>query len=191
MIIVFGGAFNPPTIAHKEIYHHVVKHLPCKKFIFLPVSNLYTKRSLASDHHRHKMLELMTEDLSNVRISTMEFDDSDYLGTYQSLIRIQESHPSEEVVFVIGADNLAKLDKWINAEALLNDFRFIVINRNHMDIEKAIKDHPMLTNHIDSFIILPDFDIKISSTSFRENFDKALVCDKVYDYIQTHQLYRG
>jgi nicotinic acid mononucleotide adenylyltransferase len=55
----------------------------------------------------------------------MECEDSDYLGTYQSLIRIQEANPTEEVVFVIGADNLAKLHKWINAESLLSEFRFI------------------------------------------------------------------
>lgn len=191
MIVVFGGAFNPPTIAHQAIYHHVTKHLPCTKFIYLPVSNLYTKRSLASNFHRLEMLKLMTKDLPNVVVSTMEFDDSDYLGTYQSLIRIQDNYPSEEIVFVIGADNLAKLHKWINAESLLSDFRFVVINRNHTPIEKAIMDNPALAKHRENFIILPDFDIEISSTSFRENFDQSLVTDEVYHYILIHQLYRS
>ena len=191
MIIVFGGAFNPPTVAHQAIYHHVVKHLPCQKFIYLPVSNLYTKRSLASNYHRLEMLKLMTKDLESVHVSSMEFDDSDYLGTYQSLIRIQDNYPSEEIVFVIGADNLEKLHKWINAESLLSDFRFVVINRNHTDIEQAIIDNPMLAKHRSSFIILPEFNLEISSTSFRENFDQSLVCDEVYDYIQIHHLYRS
>ena len=191
MIIVFGGAFNPPTIAHLAIYHHVMKHLPCKEFVFLPVSNLYTKRSLASDHHRQQMLQLMTSNLPNVKVSSMEFDDPDYLGTYRSLIRIQEKFPNEEIVFVIGADNLPKLHKWINAESLLSDFRFIVINRSHTDIKAALMANPMLANHFDQFIILPDFDVDISSTSFRDSFDKSLVTDEVYDYIRIHQLYRG
>lgn len=191
MIVVFGGAFNPPTIAHQAIYHHVMKHLPCHQFIYLPVSNLYTKRSLASNFHRLEMLKLMTKELSNVSVSTMEFDDSDYLGTYQSLIRIQDNYPAEEIVFVIGADNLEKLHKWINAESLLTEFRFVVINRNHTDIEQAILNNPVLAKHRQSFIILPDFDIEISSTSFRENFDRNLVIDEVYDYIQIHQLYRS
>ena len=191
MIIVFGGAFNPPTIAHLAIYHHILKHLPCSNFIYLPVSNLYTKRSLASNFHRLEMLKLMIKDLPKASISTMEFDDSDYLGTYQSLIRFQDNYPNEEIVFVIGADNLAKLHKWINAESLLSDFRFVVINRSHTDIKKAIMDNPALTKHIDNFIILPDFDIEISSTTFRENFDQSLVTDEVYHYIQIHQLYRS
>lgn len=191
MIVVFGGAFNPPTVAHLGIYHHVVKHLPCSKFIYLPVSNLYTKRSLASNHHRLEMLKLLTKGLDNVQVSTMEFDDSDYLGTYQSLIRIQEIYPNEEVVFVIGADNLAKLHKWINAESLLSDFRFVVINRNHTDIDQAIMENPVLAKHRQAFIILPDFNIDISSTSFRENFDPSLVNREIYDYIQIHQLYRS
>lgn len=191
MIVVFGGAFNPPTVAHLGIYHHVVKHLPCSKFIFLPVSNLYTKRSLASNYHRLEMLKLLTKDLDNVQVSTIEFDDSDYLGTYQSLIRIQDTYPNHEVVFVIGADNLAKLHKWINAESLLSDFRFVVINRNHTNIEQVIMENPVLAKHRQSFIILPDFDVEISSTSFRENFNPSLVSQEVFDYIQIHQLYRS
>ncbi len=191
MIVVFGGAFNPPTIAHQAIYHHVIKHLPCTKFIYLPVSNLYTKRSLASNFHRLEMLKLMTRGLSNVSVSTMEFDDPDYLGTYQSLIRIQDNYPSEQIVFVIGADNLAKLHKWINAESLLSEFKFVVINRNHTDIEGAIMGNPTLAKHRDNFIILPHFDVEISSTTFRENFDQSLVSDEVYHYILIHQLYRS
>jgi len=191
MIIVFGGAFNPPTVAHKAIYHHVMKHLPCKEFIFLPVSNLYTKRSLASNQHRLAMLQLLTKELPNVKVSTMEFDDSDYQGTYQSLIRIQESYPNDEVLFVIGADNLAKLHKWINADNLLSDFRFIIINRHQTDIQKAIDQNPVLSAHKTRFIILPDFDLKASSTSFRDSFDPSLVTDSVFNYINIHHLYRG
>ncbi len=189
MIVVFGGAFNPPTKAHQAIYHHVMKHLPCSLFIYLPVSNLYTKRSLASNFHRIEMLKLLIRDLPNAIVSSMECEDSDYLGTYQSLIRIQEANPTEEVVFVIGADNLAKLHKWINAESLLSEFRFIVINRNQTDIEAAIMSNPMLASHRHQFILLPDFNVDISSTQFRETMDQAAVTKPIYEYIQINHLF--
>ena len=65
MIAVFGGAFNPPTVAHKAICEHVLRHLDCQEFIFLPVSSQYTKRSLASNFHRLQMLTAMTKGMPN------------------------------------------------------------------------------------------------------------------------------
>jgi len=190
MIVVFGGAFNPPTIAHKEIYFYVRQHLEVKEFIYLPVSSQYTKRSLASNYHRLQMLNLMTKGLPGVKVSTMEFDDPEYRGTYQSLIRIQEAHPDEIVAFIIGADNLPKLEKWINIKSLLREFKFIVINRNHSDIRLMIGADPLLKEFPDSFITLPDFDVNVSSTAFRGTLDPGSVTTEVYDYIMIHQLYK-
>lgn len=190
MIAVFGGAFNPPTVAHKAICEHVVSHLPIREFIFLPVSSQYTKRSLASNYHRLAMLKAMTAGMDGVSVSPMELDDPDYLGTYQSLVRIQESHQGRRVAFVIGADNLPKLHKWINAAGLVSEFKFIVINRDRQNLEAAIAADPFLSAHRDAFLILPDFDSPISSTTFRETFDPALVTPEVDEYVKTHQLYR-
>ena len=191
MIVVFGGAFNPPTLAHLDIYHHVKQHVDCEKFIYLPVSSLYTKRSLASNHHRFQMLKLMTEGYPDIEVSGMEFDDSDYLGTYQSLLRFQERYQESEIAFLIGADNLPKLHKWINAASLLNDFRFIVVNRNHQDLNKVISADPFLSQHQDNFIVLPEFHVEISSTAFRDSLNLGFVAKDVGEYITIHQLYRG
>jgi len=191
VIVIFGGAFNPPTRAHLEIYRHVRKHVLFRKFIFLPVSSLYTKRSLASNQHRYQMLKLLVEGLEDVEVSTLELEDTDYLGTYQSLIRIQEHYPKEELAFLIGADNLTKLHKWINARSLVAEFKFIVINRNQSDIGGLIGNDPFLSEFSKQFIILPHFDYAMSSTRFRETFDELLLTKEVFSYINTHQLYRG
>lgn len=191
MVVIFGGAFNPPTIAHKEIYFHVKRSVEFREFVYLPVSNLYTKRSLASNFHRLQMLQLMTRDLEDVSVSTMEFDDSDYLGTYQSMLRFQEKYPNEELAFVIGADNLKKIHKWINATSLLSDFKFIVLNRNQTNMNEYIKNDEFLKDFQSSFIVLPNFDMEISSTTFRETFDPTIVSEEVYDYIMIQGLYRG
>jgi len=191
MIVIFGGAFNPPTVAHREIYFHIKEHLPIEKFIYLPVSNLYTKRSLVSNPHRLAMLKLLTRDLPDVEVSTMEFDDSDYKGTYQTMLRFQEKYQDKDLAFVIGADNLVKLYKWINAKSLLNEFKFIVINRSKTDIISYIQNDAFLKEHQDTFIILPDFDHEVSSSAFRESFDPIYVTNEVYQYIMENELYRG
>jgi nicotinate-nucleotide adenylyltransferase len=188
MVIVFGGAFNPPTIAHKEIYFHIKKYVDFDKFIYLPVSNLYTKSSLIANVHRLNMLELMVSEMDNAYVSDLEMVDSDFMGTYHSLVRLQEKY-NDEVAFVIGADNLNNIRNWKNAKSLLAEFKFIVISRDKIDINSILEKDKALAKHKENFIILPGFDMSISSTVFRETFDPSYVPEKVFGYIMTHELY--
>ncbi|MCF7925928.1 MAG: adenylyltransferase/cytidyltransferase family protein, partial [Candidatus Izimaplasma sp.] len=129
MQIVFGGAFNPVTNAHIEIYHFLKQEFPQATVTFLPVSSAYTKSSLASNYHRLNMLRLALGHYEDVTISTLEMNDSDFLGTYQSLIRLSDLD-DEEIYFVMGADNLKYLDQWKNAAGLLSEFKFIILGRD-------------------------------------------------------------
>ena len=190
MKIVFGGAFNPVTHAHIEVYKYVMSKMDANEFIFLPVSNAYTKSELESNFNRKNMLELATIDHKNTSISFLELEDSDYLGTYQSLIRLSDKY-NEEIAFVVGADNLFKMHKWINIHGILSEFKIIVLGRNSININKLIKDDIVLNKHLNSFIIYEDFELNISSTRFRETFDKELVNSEVYEYIIKNELFRG
>jgi len=117
-------------------------------------------------------------------------DDSNFLGTYQSLIRLYDKD-NEKIAFVIGADNLPLIEKWINVEGILSEFKIIVLGRNNIDISNIIKNNPLLSKFSDSFIRFDDFKENISSTSFRDSFDKNLVNELVYEYIIDNSLYRG
>lgn len=190
MRIVFGGAFNPVTIGHMKIVEFLKEKYPKCKFTFLPVSSAYTKRSLASNFHRLNMLNLAIEGLEDVNVSPLELNDSDFLGTYQSLIRLSDMY-DEEIYFVMGADNLQTIDKWINASGLLSEFKFIVLARNTIDIEKQLKAHPLLKKFSENFVIYKNFDMNVSSTEFRKTFNKDFVPKEVYDYIIDNNLYGG
>ena len=189
MKVIFGGAFNPVTKAHIKVYEYVMNKVQADEFIFLPVSSAYTKSDLASNYHRLNMLELAIKDLDNVRVSELEMNDSDFLGTYQSLIRFSDSE-QVDVGFVIGADNLMGMHLWINIEGILSEFKIIVLSRYGIDIDKIIDSNPILKKHKNSFIICEDFQVDISSTHFRENFNPEFVPGKVYEYISENGLYK-
>ncbi len=190
MKIVFGGAFNPVTNAHILVYKFLKKKLKVEEFIFLPVSNAYTKSELASNYHRLNMLKIATKQFNDVVISDLEINDLNYLGTYQALIRLADKKNSE-LSFVIGADNLLKMHKWINIEGILSEFKIIVLGRNKLNIEKIISENELLNKFKKSFLIYEQFDVDISSTSFRKTFDKTKLDSEVYQYIIDHNLYRG
>lgn len=190
MKIVFGGAFNPVTNAHIEVYKYVMSKIKADEFIFLPVSNAYTKSELVSNFHRKNMLELTIKDYRDISICNLEIEDSNYLGTYQSLIRLSDKFDTE-ITFVVGADNLLNMHKWININGILSEFKIIVLGRNNIDTNKLIKEDKVLNKYYNSFIIYEDFKLDISSTNFRESFNKELVNNKVYEYIIKNKLYRG
>lgn len=190
MIVVFGGAFNPVTNGHIEVCDFVLNKFQDATFLFLPVSSAYTKSDLASNYDRLSMLEKAIGERKNVTISKMEMSDTNFLGTYQSLIRISDGY-QEDVYFIVGADNLIGMDQWINIGGLLSDFKFIVLGRDGIDINKYIDSNYTLKKHKDAFIIFEDFKINVSSTQFRKTFDQSLVPKVVYDYIIEHELYVG
>lgn len=188
MKVIFGGAFNPVTNAHIAVYQYVINKVKAEEFIFLPVSSAYTKSELVSNYHRLNMLQLALDDFEGVRVSDLEMNDSDFLGTYQSLIRFGDGENCQ-LGFVIGADNLINMEDWINIEGILSEFTIIVLSRNGLDINKLIDDNPTLSKHKQSFIICDDFNVDISSTGFRKSLRKEEVPEKVYSYIVDNGLY--
>ncbi|MFW5865419.1 MAG: nicotinate-nicotinamide nucleotide adenylyltransferase, partial [Candidatus Izemoplasmataceae bacterium] len=151
MHIIYGGAFNPPTKAHLQVYHFLKKELDFDTFIYLPVSSAYTKGELASNYHRLRMLKLMTKDYPDIQISDLEMIDNEFLGTYQSLIRLSDDLEGP-CAFVIGSDNLKDLHTWKMAESLLSEFKFIVLNRQQ-DIKSIIDENPILKKHEHNLIL--------------------------------------
>ena len=190
MIVVFGGAFNPVTNAHIKVYEYVTDRFTNSKFVFLPVSSAYTKSDLASDYHRVNMLKIALKGKENTSVNHIEITDSDFLGTYQSLIRIADRY-EDDVYFVVGADNLNGMERWINIEGILSDFKIIVLGRNRIDSKKIILRNKILKRYLNKFIIFEDFDVEISSTGFRDTLDQNLVPEEVYKYIVENELYRG
>ncbi len=188
MHVVYGGAFNPPTVAHLEAYHFLKSRLPVKRFTYLPVSNAYTKSELASDYHRLNMLRLMIQGLEDVDISELEIKDDSFKGTYQSLVRLSDDNVGT-VAFVIGADNVPSLPRWKWAGSLLGEFKIIVLGRDGIDVNALIERDAFLQKYRDNFIIFNDFNSPVSSTEYRRTMNADMIHTAVRQYIEEHDLY--
>ena len=186
MKIVIGGSFNPITKGHLEMYHYLNKKFNNASFIYVPVSLKYAKDSLLANIDRYNMLKIALKDFDNVTVSDIEFNDTVYLGTYETLRRLKTS---DEMYFVMGYDNLTKLDTWLNLNKLLNEFNFIILNREKENVLDFIRNHPLLKDYENHFVIFEDFHYKSSSTEFRETLNKDLVPELVYEYIINNNLH--
>lgn len=187
MILVYGGSFNPPTIAHLEIIKLLNGSLNPSKIIILPVGNKYSwKTNLLPFETRKEMLFLTFNQMDNVVISDLENKDT-YEGTYQTLKSISHTYDTKDVYFIFGTDHLETLHKWINYEALLKDFNFIIIKRKNYELDLSILD-----NHQANYKVF-SFDNEASSTKVRSNYTKykKYITKEVYEYIKLNHLYEG
>ncbi|MGE4319826.1 MAG: nicotinate (nicotinamide) nucleotide adenylyltransferase [Acholeplasmataceae bacterium] len=186
MYYVYGGSFNPPTLAHLKIIEKI-KELPsCEKVIILPVGDDYKKPYLVKFEDRKKMLELALKDLDDVLISTLE-QAYPYQGTLHSLNELKKLY--EPICFVIGSDQLSTLDKWISYEDLLKSYTFVILQR---DQDLTFEQVEQQFKHVKHQFIWVPFAQDISATKARldaKNRAQYLNLD-VISYIDTKGLYK-
>jgi nicotinate-nucleotide adenylyltransferase len=132
------------------------------------------------------MLKLVFND-EIFEINTLE-NKKRYKGTYWALNELKETHKSD-VYFVMGADNIEQLDKWINYEKLISEHNFIVLTREGYDPVKLIKEK--FPENVKNFSVV-EYHSEISSRKYRENTTlEHFLNEKVVSYIKGHNLYGG
>ena len=203
-IVVLGGSFNPPTVAHYKLMQTAVDAIGADKGIFVPTANKYVLRKLKkqdragdtlSNEIRIKMLESFCSMDSRFEVSTYQTDmeeDTGKIGRdYYVLEFLQKKYPEAEIYFLVGSDKLFIIPHWHRATAFVERFRILVALRGEDNLEKIKEERPFIAEHWDSFEVFPmPEEIKeISSSAFREklhNGDKSakeLVTDEVWNIL--------
>lgn len=169
-IAVFGGSFNPPTVAHINLAKQVLEEMnEIEKVIFVPVSTKYNKKGLATDEVRLNMLKSICNSQENLEVSDLELKSERQLYTIETLRIIQEQKPEKEIYFLIGTDNLKELETWYKPDELLKNFKIIVLDRGEDNTEDIIEKSKFLKKYKSSFIKLKNMKkMNISSTYIRE-----------------------
>lgn len=200
LIAIYGGSFNPPTVAHENIARDILELPEIEKIIYLPVGDSYKKKSLISSEYRYAMLGFILDNLKNdglkVEINRLEIDAEKRLYTLESLRVLKEEYKNE-LAFVMGTDNVKEFSSWHKPEELLKEFYFVVIERENDDVIKLIREDKLLSKYENRFIILSETSYKtVSSTYIRNNLyaDANIekhIDGKVLEYIKANKLYKG
>lgn len=197
-LVVLGGAFNPPTIAHFSLAEQIKNEIEdLEKVVFMPVNSNYKKAEMpVSNEHRFNMLEMVCKDLDKVEVSRLELDETRVLTTIETLRILKEQNPDKEIVFAMGTDNLQEFHTWNNYLDILNEFKVLVFERGEDNFDEIVENTEFLKENITSLIKLEkNVRTNLSSTFVREKIRrgksiKFLVPDKVLEYIEENELYR-
>lgn len=148
--VLFSGAFNPPTIAHRyvmeqaldDIYDFVIVAACNENFLDKKTNRAWKSGKTGSwyfsEQARIDMLVEMT--CSNERILIYGIEDG---YTYEVLHNAQAMFGAANMNFAMGSDKIRELHKWGYSEKLLKEFGFMITNRTddanyiHEECKKA------------------------------------------------------
>ncbi|MBR6790028.1 MAG: nicotinate (nicotinamide) nucleotide adenylyltransferase [Oscillospiraceae bacterium] len=163
-IIVMGGSFNPPTIAHQALLLTAVEAMGANRGIFVPSSHTYVSIKMRRAKHpkevlpeqiRLEMLEAMAADDPRLEVDDCEFHRTEKAYTYETMESIQERYPDAELYFLAGGDKVSPISRWHRISEFLDRFRILIVRRDGDDPETALNENPFLSRHLDRFRIIP------------------------------------
>lgn len=139
-IVVFGGCFNPPLNSHFSLAEQMVnEYEKIEKIIFMPASSKYQKADLIDNEHRYQMLKLVCDKNEKFDVSRLEIDFPRQLYTIETLNKIKEQYPENEICFTLGTDNLKELETWNQAEEIVKNFKTYVFERDDDNMQEIIR----------------------------------------------------
>lgn len=184
-IVVMGGSFNPPTLAHYKLMEEAVDALEADIGFFVPVSDAYLKRKMRHSHPpvvfspemRVRMLESMCTDDSRLQVCKKEIETIEP-RTMPTLIALQKDYPDAELYFLMGADKLDLLAHLTYKMQFLDAFKVVLYSRENDKLDLLIKDDEILSNYLDRMVILPQPEGTegVSSSLVRERMLRGESC---------------
>lgn len=195
---ILGGTFNPIHTGHLLMAEYVKEDAKLDVVMLLPngISYMKTGTNVLEGDVRLKMIELCIEDNPNLITSDMEIKREGNTYTYETLLELRAKYPRTELYFIIGADSLFSMEKWVKPDVIFANCTILAVGRNQTSKEELEEKKADLENRFGAKIRLLDFpEIQISSTQIRENIKagksfRYMVHEQVWNYICENNLYQ-
>jgi nicotinate-nucleotide adenylyltransferase len=190
---VFGGAFDPPHLAHRALLETALHELRLDTVHVVPTGDAWHKpRQLSAANHRLAMAQLAFGDVPKICIDSREIVRAGPSYTIDTLRQMAAEAPGSELFLIMGADQAAALTRWHEWQAIVQLAIICVATRAHQsntnDLFEAEKLFPERFLHLG----LPA--LHVSATQIRSNIVngqpvQTLVSEPVARYIADHHLY--
>lgn len=182
---ILGGTFDPPHHGHLLIANEALHGAGLDEIWFLPNQEPPHKKKsgLSTNDDRLHMLEIVTKDVPNFKVETIELERSGPSYTYDTMKQLTNLHADVQFHFIIGADMVEYLPKWYKIDELMKMATFIGVNRPNYVEQTA---YPII--HLQ----VPEFNV--SSSLIRDRIKEGktiryLVPDSIIEYLEEKNLY--
>jgi nicotinate-nucleotide adenylyltransferase len=200
-ILIFGGTFDPPHLAHTVLPPLVAERIGCRKIVYIPaaLNPLKADTPPTANHHRLAMLRAATETVPNAVIDTIELDREGPSYMVDTLQKLRTRYgKSVQLRLLIGADQALDFHRWRDWQKIIDLAPPVVMLRPPWKYEAYLAElnqrysSDEVQQWIDWTIPLPMIDI--SSTEIRKRIERGenlteILAPAVVQYIQAHRLY--
>jgi nicotinate-nucleotide adenylyltransferase len=167
--IIYGGAFNPPTVAHETILQACADYARDNEsdLWLMPSGDRLDKQIPTSRDMRLKYIDAMLEELDSqgvkLHIVTAELDRLSSVQTIDTVNEFSQTYPTRKFIWVFGADSVATMAEWKGGAWMLDNLDMLVIGRRGYAINNLAKRATQLV------VSVPD----TSSTQVREYISRG------------------
>lgn len=185
-----GGTFDPIHHGHLVAASEVQSRFALDEVVFVPTGQPWQKagREVAPAEHRYLMTVVATASNPHFTVSRVDIDRDGRTYTIDTLHDLRSAYPDWDLFFITGADALAQILSWKDADELFELAEFIGVTRPGYELSEA--GLPADRVHLQEVPAMA-----ISSTDCRDRVASGepvwyLVPDGVVQYITKYQLYR-
>jgi nicotinate-nucleotide adenylyltransferase len=144
-IAIYGGAFDPPTMAHKAIVTKILENDICDRVMIVPCGN---------DHRFKKEIKTDIRNRLDMLFDTFFYDYSLRLSDRCSIsdfelynktegkmwelikgIKKYEDIEKEDIRIIIGQDNADNIQRFYKGNDLVKKYKFITVKRSLFDCD--------------------------------------------------------
>jgi len=188
---IFGGAFDPPHIAHVAMAEAALAQFQLDALFVIPTGDAWHKaRDLSSGLHRIEMAKLAFGHLPVVTISDMELQRQGPSYTIDTLKSLALQYPSAQFFLLIGEDQGKALGTWREIEEISRRAIICVAEREiPSPLGPAVPSHDIPTQVL-KLPQLPHSATEVRARVAHGQPIDALVPKTVALYIQRHHLYQ-
>ncbi|PRY54130.1 nicotinate-nucleotide adenylyltransferase [Knoellia remsis] len=184
-----GGTFDPIHHGHLVAASEVQSLFDLDEVIFVPTGQPWQKadRDVSEPEHRYLMTVVATASNPRFQVSRVDIERDGPTYTIDTLRDLRRLYPEDELFFITGADALAQILSWKDADELFELAHFIGVTRPGYELsESGLPDDKVTLQEVPA--------MAISSTDCRERVADGepvwyLVPDGVVQYINKHRLY--
>ena len=189
---VMGGTFDPVHHGHLVAASEAAARFELDEVVFVPTGHPTFKldQDVTTAEHRYLMTVIATASNPRFWVSRVDIDRGGPTYTIDTLRDLHEHRPDADLYFITGADALADIFTWRDAEELFGMAQFVGCTRPGFTMDAATLGK--IPSDRVTMVEVPA--LAISSTDVRRRTMRDepvwyLVPDGVVQYIAKHRLY--
>ena len=195
---IMGGTFDPIHNGHVMLGEYARDLFSLDEVWFMPNGNpphKMNEKIESQTKHRVEMVRRAIQDKEGFVLQLYEVERKEINYSYLTMEHFKETYPECEFYFIIGADSLFALERWVHPEKLVKTCVILAAYRDGKNTAEMERQIEYLNQKYGADIrLLKTPSVDISSTEIRQRIKNGLavqnmISETVYQYIHEQHLF--